>query len=66
MGKRVLDGKPEGKSPPGRLTRRWKVITDFKGVKWIHLARGRDKLGGFCEHGNEIRVSKMRGIFLTR
>jgi len=39
---------------------------DFKVVKWIDLAPGREKLWGFCEHGNEFRVSKMQGIFLTR
>jgi hypothetical protein len=64
MGKRVLGGKAEGKSPPRRPTCRWKFIMDFKGVKWIDLAPGKEKLWGFCEYGNEIRVSKMRGIFL--
>jgi len=66
MGQRVLGGKPEGKSPPGRPARILKVIVDFKGVNWYDLAPGGETFGGFCEHGNEIRVSKMRRNFLTR
>jgi hypothetical protein len=65
MGKRVLGGKPEGKSPPGRPTRRRKVIMDFKGVKWIYLAPSRVKLGwgvGVVDMAVKFRFQK-RGEF---
>jgi hypothetical protein len=44
---RTLDGKAEGKSPLGRLIRRWKdnikmVVREigWEGVDWIDLANG--------------------------
>jgi hypothetical protein len=61
MGKRVLGGKPEGKSPTGRPTRRWKVITDFKGVKWIDLAPGRENWGVFVNMA--MKLSQKCGEF---
>jgi hypothetical protein len=43
-------GKPEGKRPIGRPTRKWEsnIRMDLKeigweGVEWMHLAEGRDK-----------------------
>jgi hypothetical protein len=47
---KVLVGKPEGKRPVGRRTRRWEdgVRMDlgkigFGGVDWIRLAQDRDR-----------------------
>jgi hypothetical protein len=44
----VLVGKPEGKRAPGRPRHRWENgirmdfrETDWGGVEWIHLIRGR-------------------------
>jgi hypothetical protein len=48
---RVLVGKPEGKRPLGRPTRRWddNIKMDLQevecgGTDWIQLARDRDRL----------------------
>jgi hypothetical protein len=45
----ILVGKPEGKRPFGRLTRRWEdnikmalKEIESEGVYWIHLAQDRD------------------------
>jgi hypothetical protein len=50
---RVLVGKPEGKRPLGRLTRRWEdnVKTDLQevgcgGLDWIKLAQDIDRWRG--------------------
>jgi hypothetical protein len=65
----VLGKKPEGKSPPGRPRRSWKVIMldlkemAFEGVAWIDLAAGREKLRAVVSRAMNIRVSKN---FLTR
>jgi hypothetical protein len=47
---RILVGKPEGKTPPGRRRRRWvdniKMDTreiGWDGVDWIDLAQDRDQ-----------------------
>jgi hypothetical protein len=47
---KVLVGKPEGKRPVGRPTRRWEdgIRIDLKGfgwwvVEWIYLAQNRDR-----------------------
>jgi hypothetical protein len=52
---RILAGKPEGKRPLGRSTRRWvdNIEIDLRetgwdGVDWIDLAQDRDQ-----EDGNE-------------
>jgi hypothetical protein len=46
---RILVGKPEGKSPLGRLRRRWVNNNkmdlreiEWDGIDWIHLAQDRD------------------------
>jgi len=54
MGKSILGWKSEGKSPPGRPKRRWKVIMDFKGVKWNDLALCGEKFGGFVNMAMEF------------
>jgi hypothetical protein len=74
MGKRraaykILMGKPEGSSPPGRTRRRWRII-----IKWIfkrlYGGHGLDTSGselgqvaGSCECGEEtFRSNKTREI----
>jgi hypothetical protein len=46
----ILEGKPEGKSPPGRPWRRWEDNIKmylrqvrWGGMDWIHLAQDRDQ-----------------------
>jgi hypothetical protein len=55
---RILVGKPEGKRPLGRKTRRW--VDNIKmtlreigwdAMDWLDLAQDRDQCS--CEHGNE-------------
>jgi hypothetical protein len=57
---RVLVGKPEGKIPMGRHSRRWEdnIKADLQevecgGMDWIELARDRE-LAGTCECGDEL------------
>jgi hypothetical protein len=57
---RILVGKPEGKRPLGRPSRRWvdNIKMDLReigwdGMDWIDLAQGRDQWEGSCEDGNE-------------
>jgi hypothetical protein len=56
---RILVGKPEGKTPLGRL--RFRLEDNIKmdlrdigwsGMDWIYLTHDRDQEGS-CEHGNE-------------
>jgi hypothetical protein len=61
---RILVGKPEGKTPPGRRRSRWVDNTKMDlrvirwgGMDWIDLADDRDQMDGSCEHGNELSVS---------
>ena len=67
MGKRrgvytVLVGKPEGKRPLERPSRRWEdnIKMDLREVGWGHgLDRsdsGKGQMAGFCECINELRV----------
>jgi hypothetical protein len=66
-----LVGKPEGKRPLGRPTRKWEHNTRI-GIKeieretrdWIHLAMDRDQWLDFCENGNEPSDSIKCGEFL--
>jgi hypothetical protein len=51
---RVLEGKPEGKRPLGRLRHRWEdnIKMDLKevrcgGIDWIELAQDRDRWRAF-------------------
>jgi cell wall assembly regulator SMI1 len=64
---KILVGKPEGKRPLGRPRCRWEDKTEMdlnevvlEGIDWIHLAQGRDRWAGSCEHGNECSGS-MKG-----
>jgi hypothetical protein len=47
---KILVGKPEGKRPRGRASRRWEdnIKMDIRGivwniVDWIHIAQNRDQ-----------------------
>ena len=39
---RVMVGKPEGKSPPGRPSRKWGKV-GYGGMDWIDLAQDRGR-----------------------
>jgi len=65
----TLVGKPEGKSPLGRLRRTWEdnIKMDLKEIRWesvdlMNLALG--QLAGSCEHSNETSGSILGGDFL--
>jgi hypothetical protein len=67
---RVLVGKPEGKRPLEKPTRRWEnnIIIDIQevgcgGMDWIGLAQDR-QVAGTCECGYEPSCSIKRGKFL--
>ena len=60
---RVLAGKPEGKRPMGRPSRRWKdnIKMDLQevgcwGVDWIELAQDRDRWRARVIAATNIRV----------
>ena len=62
-------GKPEGKSPLGRLRRRWEdnVKMDLQEVgggcgDWMLLAQVRDMWRALVSKVRNLRVPKMRGI----
>jgi hypothetical protein len=59
----ILDGKPEGKRPLGRLSHRWKDIiimvfreTEWEDMDWMHLAQGRDHWRAFVNTIMNLRV----------
>jgi hypothetical protein len=60
---RVLMGKPEGKKPLGRPSRRWedRIRMDLReigwgSVDWIQLAQDRDWWGAFVDTVMNLRV----------
>ena len=66
---RVLVGKPEGKRPLGRTTRRWEdnIKMDLQEVggscgDWMELARDRDRWRALVGTVRNLRALKMRGI----
>ena len=68
---RVLVGKPEGKRPMGRPRSRWedKIKMDLQEVggrcgDWMELAQDRDRWRALVGTVRNLRVPKMRGIYL--
>jgi len=66
---RVLVGKPEGKRPLGRPSRRWEdnIKMDLQEVEggcgdWMELAHDRDRWRALVSKVMNLRVPKMRGI----
>jgi hypothetical protein len=61
---RVLVGKPEGKTPLEKLTRRWEdgIKMDLReigwggGVEWTHLAQDRDRWRAVVNAVMNLRV----------
>ena len=65
----VLVGKPEGKRPLGRPTRRWEdnIRIDLQEVggncgDWMELAQDRNRRRAVVGTVRNFRVPKMRGI----
>ena len=65
----VLVGKPEGKRPLGRPTRRWEdnIRIDLQEVggncgDWMELAQDRNRRRAVVGTVRNLRVPKMRGI----
>jgi hypothetical protein len=61
---RVLVGKPEGKTPLGRLMRRWEdnnkmdlQEAGYEGMDWIDVAQDRDRWWAFVNSVMNLRVS---------
>jgi len=68
---RVLVGKPEGKRPLGRPRRRWEdnikmVLQEVGGgcEDWMELAQYRDRWRALVSTVMNLRVPKLRGIYL--
>jgi hypothetical protein len=69
----ILEGKPEGKRPPGRPRRRWgdNIIMDlieirWCGMNWIDLAQDRDQWKALINSVMNFRVLLNVGKFLSR
>ena len=67
--RRVLVGKPEGKTPLERPIRRWEdnIKMDLQELgggcgDWMELAQGRDRWRALVNTVMSLRVPKMRGI----
>jgi hypothetical protein len=69
---KILVGKPEGKRPLGRPSRRWEDnikidLTEigWGGMDWIDLAQDRDQWTGLVNTVMNIRVPSNVGKFLS-
>jgi hypothetical protein len=69
---KILVEKPEGKTPLGRLVRRWEdnFRMDLReirwvGVDWIHLAQSSDKWRALMNTVMNLRLPRKTGNFLT-
>jgi hypothetical protein len=70
----ALVGKPEGRRPPARHTRRWEynIKTALRQVEWKRggghklnrSGSGYGQLAGSCEYCDELSVYKNRAEFL--
>jgi hypothetical protein len=63
-------GKPEGKRPPGKPTRRWDNNNriylreiGWEGVDWIHVDQDKDQWQALVNTVMNLRVRKRRGIY---
>jgi hypothetical protein len=68
----ILVGRPEGKRPLGRPSRRWEhnSTTDlmeigWEGVDWIHVAQDRDQWRAVVNTVINLSVPQKAGSFLT-
>jgi hypothetical protein len=68
---RILVGKPEGKRPLGRATRRWvdNIKMDLREigwdrVDWMNMAQGRDQWRALVKTVLNLRVPLNAGKFL--
>ena len=66
---RILVGKPEGKRPLGRPSRRWEDIIKMELQEvggscgdWMELAQDRDRWRALVSTVRNLRVPKLRGI----
>ena len=64
---RVLMGKPEGKRPHGRPTRRWEDLHEVGcgGIDWIDLTQDMDRWWALVNAVMNLRVQLNAGNFLT-
>jgi hypothetical protein len=69
---RVLVGKPEGKRPLGRSSRRWEDnikmnLQDVRcgGMDWIKLAQDRDRWRPVVNAVMNLRIPQNAGNFFT-
>jgi hypothetical protein len=61
-GHKILVGRPEGKKPPGRPSRRWEVISNMNvreisfGVSWINPDEGRKQCWALVKTVMNLRI----------